>query len=202
LINSSEAVSTSIDVLRQAQHERIILNVAKPPSVHPELVEGRTEGFSTASNVKIGPRSKIVRRQDKSGVRSPRSDIKKGEVKTAAIRRFEDIQAWQQARILVREVYKSCAKGQLSRDFGFKDQLCRAAVSSMSNIAEGFAKKSDRDFAHFLDIARGSITEVQSLLYVALDVGYLDKNEFDKLREMIEKIASLISGLTSYLRKR
>jgi four helix bundle protein len=72
----------------------------------------------------------------------------------------------------------------------------------MSNIAEGFAKKSDRDFAHFLDIARGSITEVQSLLYVALDVGYLDKNEFDKLREMIEKIASLISGLTSYLRKR
>jgi four helix bundle protein len=120
----------------------------------------------------------------------------------AAIKQFEDIQAWQQARELVREVYKTCAEGRLSKDFGLRDQLCRAAVSSMSNVAEGFAKKSDRDFAHFLDIARGSITEVQSLLYVALDVGYLEKNEFDKLRQMTEKTASLISGLTSYLRKR
>jgi four helix bundle protein len=120
----------------------------------------------------------------------------------AAIRRFEDIQAWQQARILVREVYKACAKGRLSRDFGLKDQLWRAALSSMSNIAEGFAKKSDRDFARFLDIARGSITGVQSLLYVALDIEYIDKNEFDQLRAMTEKTASLVSGLTSYLRKR
>ncbi len=120
----------------------------------------------------------------------------------AAIKQFEDIQAWQKARELVREIYKVCAEGRLSKDFGLRDQLCRAAVSSMSNIAEGFAKKSDRDFAHFLDIARGSITEVQSLLYVALDVGYLERSEFDKLRQMTEKTASLISGLTSYLRKR
>ncbi|HJY82552.1 MAG TPA: four helix bundle protein [Candidatus Binatia bacterium] len=119
----------------------------------------------------------------------------------AAIKQFEDIQAWQQARELVREIYKTCAEGRLSKDFGLRDQLCRAAVSSMSNVAEGFAKKSDRDFAHFLDIAKGSITEVQSLLYVALDVGYLEKNTFDNLRQMAEKTASLISGLTSYLRK-
>ncbi len=91
----------------------------------------------------------------------------------AAIERFEDIQAWQRARELVREIYRTCAEGRLSKDFGLRDQLCRAAVSSMSNIAEGFAKKSDRDFAHFLDIARGSAIEVQSLLYVALDVGYI-----------------------------
>jgi four helix bundle protein len=120
----------------------------------------------------------------------------------AAITQFEDIQAWQRARQLVREVYRACAEGQLSRDFGLRDQLCRAAVSAMSNVAEGFAKKSDRDFAHFLDIARGSVTEVQSLLYVALDVGYLDKDQFDKLRQMTETTASLISGLTSYLRQR
>ncbi len=120
----------------------------------------------------------------------------------AAIKQFEDIQAWQQARELVREVYKTCAEGRLSRDFGLRDQLCCAAVSSMSNVAEGFAKKSDRDFAHFLDIARGSITEVQSLLYVALDVGYIGKSEFEKLRKRTEETASLISGLTSYLRKR
>ena len=120
----------------------------------------------------------------------------------AAIKQFEDIQAWQQARELVREIYKTCAEGRLSRDFGLRDQLCRAAVSSMSNVAEGFAKKSDRDFAHFLDIAKGSITEAQSLLYVALDVGYIEESEFEKLRKRTEETASLISGLTSYLRKR
>jgi len=119
----------------------------------------------------------------------------------AAIKQFEDIQAWQQARELVREVYKACAEGRLSRDFGLRDQLCRAAVSSMSNVAEGFAKKSDRDFAHFLDIARGSITEVQSLLYVALDVGYIEKGEFERLYELAEATASFIGGFTSYLRK-
>ncbi len=120
----------------------------------------------------------------------------------AAIKQFEDIQAWQKARELVREIYKVCAEGRLSKDFGLRDQLCRAAVSSMSNVAEGFAKKSDRDFAHFLDIAKGSITEVQSLLYVALDVGYIEESEFEKLRKRTEETASLISGLTSYLRKR
>ena len=120
----------------------------------------------------------------------------------ATFRSFVEIEAWQKARELVREVYKTCTEGRLSKDFGLRDQLCRAAVSSMSNIAEGFSRNSDRDFAHFLDIARGSVTEVQSLLYVALDVGYLDKSEFDKLRQMTEKTASLISGLTSYLRQR
>ena len=120
----------------------------------------------------------------------------------SSITRFEDVQAWQRARELVREIYKTCAEGRLSRDFGLRDQLCRAAVSSMSNVAEGFAKKSDRDFAHFLDIAKGSITEVQSLLYVALDVSYIEKSQFEKLRKRTEETASLISGLTSYLRKR
>jgi four helix bundle protein len=93
----------------------------------------------------------------------------------ATIERFEDVQAWQKARELVREVYKLRSEGPLSRDFGLRDQLCRAAVSSMSNVAGGFARTSDKDFAHFLDVARGSVMEVQSLLYVALDVGYIDE---------------------------
>ena len=91
------------------------------------------------------------------------------------VRRFEDLQAWQKARELVREIYTTSADGRLSKDFGLRDQVCRAAVSAMSNIAEGFARGSDKDFAHFLDIARGSSLEVQSLLYVALDVGYIDQ---------------------------
>lgn len=118
-----------------------------------------------------------------------------------AIKRFEEIQAWQKARELVREVYRICNAGDLSQDYGLKNQICRAAVSSMSNIAEGFGRNTHKDFAHFLDIARGSVTEVQSLLYVALDVNYIPKNEFDKLYKIAEETISLIAGFTSYLRK-
>src|SRR6516162_8688362 len=116
------------------------------------------------------------------------------------IRRFEDIQAWHKARVLVREIYKICARGPLRQDFGLKDQLCRSAVSSMSNIAEGFARKTDRDFAHFLDVAKGSAIETQSLLYVALDVGYLEADGIRKICEIAEETASLMGGLISYLR--
>jgi len=119
----------------------------------------------------------------------------------ATIRRVEDIQAWQKGRELVREIYKSCAEGSLVRDFGLRDQMRRAAVSSMSNVAEGFARKSDKEFARFLDMARGSAIEVQSLLYVALDVHYIDKLEFEKLNRLADEAASLIGGLTSYLRR-
>ena len=119
----------------------------------------------------------------------------------ATITRFQDIQAWQKSRELVREVYKVCAEGRLSRDFGLRDQTCRAAVSSMSNIAEGFARKSDKDFARFLDMARGSATEVQSLLHVALDVGHIEQSDFARLLKLAEETASLISGFTSYLRR-
>ena len=72
----------------------------------------------------------------------------------STIKRFEDIQARQQARELTREIYNACARGSLGKDFALRDQICRAAVSSMSNIAEGFSRNSDRDFAHFLDVAK------------------------------------------------
>ena len=120
----------------------------------------------------------------------------------STIRRFEDIQAWQQARELTREIYKTCARGSLGKDFALRDQICRAAVSSMSNVAEGFSRNSDRDFAHFLDIAKGSVLEVQSLLYVALDISYIGNDEVERLYELTDKTASLIGGLIVYLRKR
>src|SRR5438309_11551471 len=115
----------------------------------------------------------------------------------ASIRRFEEILAWQKAKDLVREIYIICGNGRFSRDFGLRDQICRAAVSSMSNIAEGFGRKSDKDFAHFLDMARGSATEVQSLLYAALDIGYIVQQDFDRLHRMASETASLIAGFTS-----
>jgi four helix bundle protein len=107
----------------------------------------------------------------------------------------------EKARELVREIYEICAEGPLKKDFGLKDQLCRAAVSSMSNVAEGFGRKSDKDFAHFLDMAKGSVVEVQSLLYVALDVHYIDQQQFERLNRLADDTASLVGGLTSYLRK-
>ena len=118
------------------------------------------------------------------------------------VRRFEDLQVWQKARELVREVYRTSADGRLSKDFGLRDQLCRAAVSTMSNIAEGFARRSDKDFAHFLDISKGSAMEVQSLCYVALDVRYIDQPEFERLYKLADETISLIVGFSSYLRKR
>ena len=117
-----------------------------------------------------------------------------------SIKRFEII-AWQKARVLVSEVYRLCATGRLNRDFGLRDQICRAAVSTMTNIAEGFGRKTDGDFAHFLDVARGSGLEVESLLYVARDLEYIQQSEFEKIYQLSEETISLLSGLTSYLRK-
>jgi four helix bundle protein len=118
-----------------------------------------------------------------------------------SIKRFEEIIAWQRARVLVSEVYKVCATGRLNRDFGLRDQIRRAAVSTMTNIAEGFGRKTDGDFAHFLDVARGSALEVESLLYVARDLEYIQEPEFEKIYTLTDETVSLISGLTSYLRK-
>jgi four helix bundle protein len=117
-----------------------------------------------------------------------------------AITRFEDILAWQKARLLVREVYMTCDGTRLGKDYPLRDQLCSAAISSMSNTAEGFSRRNDKEFARFLDIARGSAAEVQSLPYVALDVGYVLQPEFDRLYGLAAETASLITGLTTYLR--
>ena len=118
----------------------------------------------------------------------------------ATVKRFEDLQAWQKARDLVREIYKLCSEGCLKKDFGLRDQLRRGAVSCMTNIAEGFARKTDKDFAHFLDVAKGSAVEIQSLLYVASDVGYIQSQESSRLYKAAEETAALIGGLTAYLR--
>lgn len=118
------------------------------------------------------------------------------------IERFEDIKAWQEARILVNLVYEA-AKSDKSfcNDFRFRNQLTSASVSIMSNIAEGFSRKSDKEFIQFLFIAKGSAAEVQSLLYVALDQNYITKIKFNEAYEQSDKIARLISKFISYLKQ-
>ena len=119
----------------------------------------------------------------------------------AKIERFEDILAWQKARELVKEIYKSSSNPMFAKDFALRDQIRRAALSIMLNIAEGFARKTTREFLQFLVIAHGSAAEVQSALYVALDQSYLDQKQFEYLYEIAEETSKVIMGFSNYLRK-
>ncbi len=116
------------------------------------------------------------------------------------IERFEDIEAWQKGRELVKEIYQLSAGGGLSKDFGLRDQIRRAAVSIISNIAEGFARQTDKEFVQFLYMANGSVAEVQSQLYVASDLSYLSQDEFIRLYSKADEVARLISGFIRYLK--
>lgn len=116
------------------------------------------------------------------------------------IQSFEDIQAWQAARELTRMVYAACREGRFARDVRLVSQIQSAAVSAMSNIAEGFDGASDPDFSRFLVYARRSATEVQSQLYVALDAGYLDQAVFKRLYDKATDVKKLINGFLRYLR--
>lgn len=115
------------------------------------------------------------------------------------IQRFEDIKAWQEARLLTKQIYALTQRGEFNKDFGLKDQIQRAAVSSMTNIAEGFGCDSRKEFARFLGFARRSAVEVQSLLYAALDAGYINKTAFNSNYEQARKTKALIGGFIKSL---
>lgn len=119
----------------------------------------------------------------------------------AMIQRFEDIQAWQEARILVKMIYQLTNKEKFSKDYGMRDQIRRASVSVMNNIAEGFDCESKIEFARFLGIARRSAVEVQSLLYAAMDVEYINQTEFDLHYEQARKAKALVGGFKRSLTK-
>lgn len=118
----------------------------------------------------------------------------------ALIKKFEDIVAWQEARKLVRMVYKVTRTGELSKDFELRDQLRAAAISSMTNIAEGFDCESNVEFARFLVIARRSSVEVQSLCYVAIDVEYIDNKTFQAIYDQAARTKGIINALKRSLK--
>jgi four helix bundle protein len=118
----------------------------------------------------------------------------------ANFERFEDIVAWQKARLLVGEVYRVTADGRFTKDYGLRDQIRRASVSIMLNIAEGFARRTNKEFGQFLFIAHGSTAEVQSALYIALDQKYIGQETFESLFANCTEISKMISGLLKYLR--
>lgn len=111
------------------------------------------------------------------------------------VSRFEDLQAWQEARKLVNMVCKLTGSGLLAKDFGVRDQIQRASVSAMTNIAEGFDCESKAEFARFLGFARRSAVEVQSLMYTAYDVGYLTETQLKEHYEQARITKALIGGL-------
>jgi four helix bundle protein len=118
------------------------------------------------------------------------------------IKRFEDFIAWQKARKLTSEVYKITSPGKFARDYGLKDQIWRAAVSSMSNLAEGFERGRPGEFHQFLSVAKGSCAELRSQLYVALDVGYLDSDAFTALMSQATEVGLVLGGLRASVERR
>lgn len=118
----------------------------------------------------------------------------------STIKNFEDIEAWKVSRELVKGIYQTTRAGDFSHDYGLKDQIQRAAVSIMCNIAEGFERGGNKEFINFLSIAKGSCGEVRSQLYVALDLEYIAKSEFDELKRKCVKTSVLIQALISALK--
>jgi len=113
------------------------------------------------------------------------------------IKCFEDIEAWKEARDLTKIIYDSFSH---IKDLGFRDQVQRATVSVMSNIAEGFDRGGNREFIQFLTIARGSVSEVKSLCYAALDLGYLNREIVNNIFEKCGKLTNLLNGFIRYLK--
>ena len=117
------------------------------------------------------------------------------------IQRFEDLEAWQIARELTNQIYTITKKESICRDFGFVDQIRRAAISIMNNIAEGFERGTNKDFAKYIFIARGSAGEVRSMLYVALYNEYLTGATFKQCHELSIRCSQLCWGLIKHLKK-
>jgi four helix bundle protein len=120
----------------------------------------------------------------------------------SGVTRFEDLVAWQRARALSGAVYKATSSRPFSADFALRDQMRRAAVSGMSNIAEGFERSRPAEFHQFLSMAKGSCAELRSQLYVALDAGHLSKEAFDALLLQAEEVGRLVGGLRASIDRR
>lgn len=118
------------------------------------------------------------------------------------VNHFEDLRCWQASRKLVNQIYSIGELGKLSKDLDTRSQLKRAALSPMSNIAEGFGKFSHREFIRYLDIAQSSALEVKSILYVLLDMNYLGEQKINELHDLFDDVRSLTLGLIRYQRSK
>jgi len=116
------------------------------------------------------------------------------------VKYFEDLEIWIKAREMTNKIYELGNSSRFSKDFGLRDQIRRAAVSIMSNIAEGFERGGNQEFQQFLSVAKGSCGEVRCQLYIAADQGYIGKQEADDLINSCKKLSIMISNLMEYLK--
>ena len=118
----------------------------------------------------------------------------------AKVEHFEDLEVWRLARKLTGKIYSLSRAGAFAKDFGFRDQICRAAVSIVSNIAEGFERRTNTQFVQFLAIANGSAGEVRAQLYIALDLGYITQGQFEDAIADAVGIGKMLTSLKRHLR--
>ena len=123
-------------------------------------------------------------------------------IEDSKVRTFEDLQVWQKARKLNKEIYQLTISTNGQKDFSFIDQLRRASISVSSNIAEGYERQSNKEFVRFLYIARGSSGEIRSLLFTAKDLNYIDEFNFNLLLTNVLEISKMLYGLIKYLEKK
>ena len=116
------------------------------------------------------------------------------------IKSFEEFEVWEIAREITRQVYSLTKRKALEGDYAFKNQICRASISIMSNIAEGYESQTESVFIRYLSIAKGSAGEVRSQLYIAFDQHYITEAEFDSLSELCKKVSCKTAKLIDYLK--
>jgi len=116
------------------------------------------------------------------------------------VQSFENLKVWQDARIFVKSIYELTSSENFKKDYGLKDQIQRAAVSIMNNISEGFERDNNKEFMNFLGYAKGSAGEVRSMLYIALDLNYISKENFDINYNIAVSIITQVSNFKKYLR--
>lgn len=112
---------------------------------------------------------------------------------------FEDLPIWKESRVIANAIYHQSSVGAFASDYGLRDQIRRAAVSIMSNVAEGFDRESNKEFVRFLSIAKASLAEVRSQLFLALDLAYIPSDDHSKLNEQLKKLGAEIAGFMRYL---
>ena len=117
------------------------------------------------------------------------------------VKNFEDLEIWKEARRLSQEIYRLTRESRFSKDFGLSDQIRRAAISIMSNIAEGFERGGNQEFIQFLYVAKGSCGEVRSQLYVAFDQSYIAQKNCAEVSKPFRRLSIMISNLIDYLKR-
>lgn len=129
--------------------------------------------------------------------------MKSGTLKEIVVmngaRQFEDLEVWKKSRVLSANIYKLSNNALFNKDFGLRDQMRRAAVSVVSNIAEGFERKSNKEFLYFLNVAKASAGELRAQAYIAIDLNYLTNEEFEIIQNDIIEISKMLFGLMKHL---